>query len=129
MVRAKKKIRELGLKFELPSSSDLHGRVDSALDVLYLLFNEGYSAYEGENLTREELCLESIRLVELLSESRVGGQPKLHALLALMYLHASRLRTRMDPSGEVLLLSEQDRSLWRPELIERGLRNLAASAE
>jgi RNA polymerase sigma-70 factor (ECF subfamily) len=124
LVRAKRQIREGGVAFELPPSSELPERLNSVLSVLYLLFNEGYSAGQGEDLIRQELCAEAIRLGLLLATHPVGGGPKLHALLALMFLQASRLPARVDTQGDLLLLAEQDRSKWDGEMIQRGLHYL-----
>jgi RNA polymerase sigma-70 factor, ECF subfamily len=92
--------------------------------VLYLLFNEGYSARQGEDLIRQELCAEAIRLGQLLAAHPVGAVPKLHALLALMFLQASRLPARVDAQGDLRLLADQDRSQWDQALIQRGLHHL-----
>jgi predicted RNA polymerase sigma factor len=130
LVRAKKHIRELGLSFEVPSS-ELPGRLDSVLQVLYLLFNEGYSAHEGSDPIRGELCEEAIRLAALIctSERWVGQQPRVHALLALMLLQSARLTARTDQGGDLLLLEKQDRSLWNKARISDGLRHLDQSAQ
>jgi RNA polymerase sigma-70 factor (ECF subfamily) len=98
------------------------------LDVLYLLFNEGYSAHQGEALVRQELCAEAIRLCRLLLEHPSGDVPKARALLALMLFQASRLATRTDADGNPLLLDEQDRSRWDRGLIRAGLEALTRSA-
>jgi RNA polymerase sigma-70 factor (ECF subfamily) len=129
IIRAKQKIREEGIAYEIPEPSALAARLDSALEVFYLLFNEGYSATEGEDLVRAELCEEAIRGVALLASSPTTALPKVHALLALMWLQSSRLGARTDASGGLLLLSEQDRSRWDRPRIARGLRHLEASAE
>jgi RNA polymerase sigma-70 factor (ECF subfamily) len=96
--------------------------------VLYLLFNEGYNAHEGENLVRQDLCAEAIRLTSLLAEHSSGDQPKVHAMLALMFFQASRLPARIDAEGNLLLLAEQDRSLWDRQFIQLGLQHLDKSA-
>lgn len=124
LVRAKRQIREGGLAFELPPSQELPERLYPVLSVLYLLFNEGYSAQQGEDLIRQELCAEALRLGQLLVAHPVGEVAQLHALLALMFLQASRLPTRVDAQGNLLLLAEQDRSQWDQELIQRGLNHL-----
>src|SRR5262245_49632314 len=114
LVRAKKQIRELGLSFEVPTS-ELPGRLDSVLQVIYLLFNEGYSAHEGSDPIRGELCEEAIRLANLICTSDrwdFGRQPHVHALLALMLLQSAPLPARTDQSGDLLLLERQDRSVW-----------------
>jgi RNA polymerase sigma factor (sigma-70 family) len=131
LVRAKKQIRELGLSFE-PPSSELPSRLDSVLEVIYLLFNEGYSAHEGSDLIRGELCDEAIRLANLIYTSErwdFGRQPRVHALLALMLLQSARLPARTDRRGDLLLLEKQDRSLWNKSRISDGLRHLDQSAQ
>jgi RNA polymerase sigma-70 factor, ECF subfamily len=128
LVRAKRQIREQAIAIEIPAEDELGGRLDSVLDVLYLLFNEGYSAHGGPNLTRAELCGEAIRLAEILAGNPATDRPVVHALLALMLLQASRLPARVDEAGDVLLLAEQDRGVWDQELIGRGLRHLDRAA-
>jgi RNA polymerase sigma-70 factor (ECF subfamily) len=128
LVRAKHQIRDQAIAIEIPPESEFGSRLESVLDVLYLLFNEGYSAHGGENLTRAELCGEAIRLAEILAESRATDLPVVHALLALMLLQASRLPARVDEAGDLLLLAEQDRGAWDRELIARGLRHLERAA-
>lgn len=128
LVRAKRQIREQAIVIEIPAESELGARLDSVLDVLYLLFNEGYSAHGGENLIRAELCGEAIRLAEILGGHAATDLPAVRALLALMLLQASRLPARVDEAGDVLLLAEQDRGAWDQELIARGLRQLERAA-
>jgi RNA polymerase sigma-70 factor (ECF subfamily) len=128
LVRAKRQIREQPIAIEIPAEDELGGRLDSVLDVLYLLFNEGYSAHGGPNLTRAELCGEAIRLAEILAGNPATDRPVVHALLALMLLQASRVPARVDEAGDVLLLAEQDRGVWDQELIGRGLRHLDRAA-
>jgi RNA polymerase sigma factor (sigma-70 family) len=100
LVRARQRIRELNLPFEIPSGEESAARLDGVLQTLYLLFNEGYKASSGENLVREELCREAIRLTSSLAAHPIGDQPRVHALLALMFLNAARLATRTDTAGE-----------------------------
>ncbi len=128
LVRAKRKVRQEKIPFEVPDGSDGAGRLESVLQVLYLMFNEGYSAHRGENLIRDGLCEEAIRLTKLLTEHEVGKEPRVHALLALMFLQASRLPARVDDDGNLLRLIDQDRSLWDQELIRAGLAHLQQSA-
>ncbi len=128
IVRAKRTIVEQEIRFELPRGDELRARLDSVLDVLYLLFNEGYNAHEGESLVRQELCHEAIRLARLLTRRDETDIPRLHALLALMLLQASRLSARTDETGMLLLLAEQDRSRWDRTLISAGMRFLESSA-
>jgi RNA polymerase sigma-70 factor (ECF subfamily) len=129
LVRGKHQIRDQHIEFEMPSGADLWARLDSVLEVLYLLFNEGYSAHQGESLLRADLCDEAIRLARLLSSHPASDVPKTHALLALLLLHASRLPSRVDAGGDLFLLRDQDRSLWDQELIAEGLEQLNCSAE
>lgn len=128
LVRARQRIRELNLPFEIPSGEESAARLDGVLQTLYLLFNEGYKASSGENLVREELCREAIRLTSSLAAHPIGDQPRVHALLALMFLNAARLATRTDTAGNILRLKEQDRSRWDRGMIARGLMYLAHSA-
>jgi RNA polymerase sigma-70 factor (ECF subfamily) len=118
IVRAKAKIRDAHIPYQVPSRSELPDRLDTVLRVVYLMFNEGYSASSGASLTRPDLSGEAIRLsrllVELLPESETMG------LLALMLLHESRRAARTSPAGELVLLGDQDRSLWIREQIEEG---------
>ena len=124
LVRAKRKIREEKIPLELPEPAAMHERLDAVLEVLYLLFNEGYNAHAGENLVRRELCAEAIRLASLLVEHPVGDKPKAHAMLALMLLQASRLTARADAEGNLLLLAEQDRARWDQPLLQLGFHHL-----
>lgn len=128
LTRAKQQIREAGIPFELPEGEELAGRLDGVLHSLYLLFNEGYKASGGEHLVREDICGEAIRLTGLLAEHPVGNRPKTHALLALMFLNAARIPSRVDDAGNLLLLREQDRTLWNKAMIARGMFHLAGSA-
>jgi predicted RNA polymerase sigma factor len=128
LTRAKQKIHQARIPFEIPAGGELEERLDSVLQSLYLLFNEGYKASSGDNLVREELCQEAIRLAELLVAHPAGNQPKTHALLALMFLNAARNSTRLDSEGNLLRLEEQDRRLWDKSMIARGMFHLAQSA-
>ena len=129
LTRAKQKIREARIPFEIPVDEALVRRLDGVLQSLYLLFNEGYKASSGEKLVREEICLEAIRLTGLLAEHAAGNQPKTHALLALMLLTTARLPTRTDGEGNLLRLQEQDRACWDRAMIARGMFHLARSGE
>jgi RNA polymerase sigma-70 factor (ECF subfamily) len=128
LTRARQKVRELRIQFEIPSGQELSARLDGVLQTLYLLFNEGYNASSGENLIRAELCQEAIRLATLLTDHPASNQPATHALLALMFLNAARLPARVDLDGNILRLKEQDRSRWNQGMIERGIRHLGESA-
>ena len=128
LTRAKQKIQEARIPFEIPVGVELARRLDSVLQSLYLLFNEGYKASSGEKLVRDELCQEAIRLTELLANHLAGNQPKTHALLALMLLNAARFAAREDPHGNLLRLQEQDRTRWDQMTIARGMSHLRESA-
>ena len=128
LTRAKQKIREEQIPFEIPAGEELSRRLDAVLQTLYLLFNEGYKASSGDHLIREELCQEAIRLASLLAEHPAGNQPRTHALLALMLLNAARLPARTDSEGNILRLNEQDRSTWNQAMIARGMMHLSKSA-
>lgn len=124
LVRARRRLREERVPFGVPAAHELPARLDAVLRVLYLLFNEGYSAHQGENLVRADLCDEAIRLAHLLTKRPDTALPRVHALLSLMLLQASRLPARTDAAGELLLLADQDRSLWDQEAIAFGLHHL-----
>lgn len=128
IVRAKRQISEQSLSFEMPEEAGLQDRVDSVLDVLYLMFNEGYSAHSGEDLVRTDLCDEAIRLCRMVAGSALSGTPKTHALLALMLLQHARWPARSSEAGDLLQLHEQDRTLWNRQMIEQGLLHLDQSA-
>ena len=128
LTRAKQKIQEEHVPFEIPAGDELTRRLDSVLQSLYLLFNEGYKASGGDKLVREELCHEAIRLTELLAQHRAGNQPPTHALLALMLLNAARNPAREDHQGNLLRLEEQDRTRWDQTMIARGMLRLNQSA-
>jgi RNA polymerase sigma-70 factor (ECF subfamily) len=127
LVRAKAVIRDGRLPFEVPGPDELPERLSSVLDVLYLLFNEGYNAHGGENLTRAELCNEAIRLARLLLANPRTALPHVHALLALMLFHAARLPARTDAAGDILLLGEQDRGRWDADMTAEAFRRFEAS--
>lgn len=118
IVRAKAKIRDARIPYQVPSLGELPERLDSVLRVIYLVFNEGYSASSGDNLMRNDLSDEAIRLGRLLQQ--LLPDPEVLGLLALMLLQASRQAARSDEQGDLILLDEQDRSLWNRELIAEG---------
>ena len=118
IVRAKAKIRDAGIPYQVPSRADLPERLALVLHVVYLVFNEGYAPSSGESLTRDDLSEEAIRLGRLLVE--LLPEPEVMGLLALMLLHESRRAARSTPSGDVVLLDEQDRSLWDRERMAEG---------
>ena len=118
IVRAKAKIRDARIPYQVPTPADLPERLDSVLRVVYLVFNEGYSASSGDSLTRVDLSREAIRLGRLLME--LLAEPEVIGLLALMLLQESRRAARASPSGEIVLLADQDRSLWNRDQIAEG---------
>jgi RNA polymerase sigma-70 factor (ECF subfamily) len=128
LVRAKRQIRSECIAFELPKGEELTLRLDSALEAIYLIFNEGYAAQTGENLTRQELCGEALRLATLLAASSVAT-PEVHALVALMAFQAARLPVRVDSQGELVLLEDQDRNAWDARLVAVGFHHFALCAE
>src|ERR1700719_1382873 len=125
IVRAKAKIREAGIPYQVPSPAELPDRLDAVLQVIYLVFNEGYSASSGESLTRSDLSGEAIRLGWLVAE--LLPEPEVMGLLALMLLQESRRVARTSLTGDLILLEDQDRSLWNRDLIVEG-KALAARA-
>jgi RNA polymerase sigma-70 factor (ECF subfamily) len=127
LTRAKQKIRDARVPFEIPAGEELAQRLDGVLQTLYLLFNEGYKASTGDQLIREALCYEAIRLGGLLAKHPAGNRPRTHALLALMLLNGARLPARQDPEGNILRLQEQARSSWDQAMIARGLFHLMQS--
>ncbi|WP_292363512.1 RNA polymerase sigma factor, partial [Methylophaga sp. UBA1464] len=118
IVRAKNKIREAGIPYEVPETDQLTERLQSVLQVIYLIFNEGYSASNGEQLVKHELATEAIRLGKLLK--KLLPEPEVTGLLALMLLQDSRRYARVDTNGELITLEEQDRNLWDQQQIQQG---------
>jgi RNA polymerase sigma factor (sigma-70 family) len=123
IVRAKRTLADAGVPFEVPRGSELDARLSSVLEVIYLIFNEGYSATAGDDWVRPALCEDALRLGRVLAEL-VPKEPEVHGLVALMEIQASRLRARVGPSGEPVLLLDQDRARWDHLLIRRGLAAL-----
>jgi predicted RNA polymerase sigma factor len=119
-VRAKRTLADAQVPFELPPRNELDERLTSVLDVIYLIFNEGYSATAGDDWIRPAMCDEALRLGRILAEL-VPDNPEVHGLVSLMEIQASRLRARVGPSGEPVLLLDQDRARWDQLLIRRGL--------
>jgi RNA polymerase sigma factor (sigma-70 family) len=127
IVRAKRTLAEAHVPYEVPRGPELAARMNSVLEVIYLVFNEGYSATVGEYWIRPALCEEALRLGRILAEL-APQEPEVHGLVALMEIQASRLRARTSPSGEPILLLDQDRSRWDQLLIQRGLAALDRAA-
>jgi predicted RNA polymerase sigma factor len=123
-VRAKRTLAEERVPFELPRGAERTNRLASVLEVVYLIFNEGYAATAGDEWMRPALCEEALRLGRILAEL-VPVEPEVHGLVALLEIQASRLRARVGPAGEPVLLLDQDRSRWDHLLIGRGLAALA----
>jgi RNA polymerase sigma-70 factor (ECF subfamily) len=121
LVRAKRKIRTAGIRYEVPAEEQLPARLGSVLASLYLIFNEGYLATSADTLVRRELCDEAIRLGRVLA-SLMPDEPEVLGLLALMLLHHSRRDARLDARGDLVLLEDQDRLLWRRDEVDEGLR-------
>ncbi len=128
IVRAKKTLADKQVPFEVPHASELAGRLASVLEVVYLVFNEGYSATAGDDWMRPALCEDALRLGRILA-GLVPDEPEVHGLCALMEIQASRARARTGPTGEPILLLDQDRSRWDQVLIRRGLAALARAEE
>jgi RNA polymerase sigma-70 factor, ECF subfamily len=124
IVRAKRTLAEARVPFEVPRGPELSARLSSVLEAVYLIFNEGYAATKGDDWTRPALCEEGLRLGRILAQL-VPQEAEVHGLVALMEIHSSRLRARIGPSGEPILLLDQDRSRWDQLLLHRGLAALA----
>jgi RNA polymerase sigma-70 factor (ECF subfamily) len=128
IVRAKRTLAEARVPFEVPSGAELAARLSSVLEVVYLIFNEGYAATAGDDWMRPALCEDALRLGRILAEL-VPQDPEVHGLVALMEIQASRSRARVGPSGEPVLLLDQDRTRWDHLLIRRGLAALQRAEE
>jgi len=128
IVRAKRTLTESGLTYETPRGEELTERLSSVLEVIYLIFNEGYTAARGDDWQRPDLCGEALRLGRV-TVAIVPHEPEAHGLLALMELNASRTAARTDAGGEPILLLDQDRALWDQLQIQRGMRSLARAEE
>lgn len=129
LARARSRLREAGELHDEPSLEELASRLPSVRAVLYLLFTEGYLSSHADDAIRRDLCDEAVRLTEVLAAHPTGAVSETHALLALMHLHRARMPARQDGAGGLLLLEEQDRSLWDANEIQTGLAWLARSAE
>jgi RNA polymerase sigma-70 factor (ECF subfamily) len=128
IVRAKNTLAKAQVPFEVPGSEERPARLSSVLEVIYLIFNEGYSATAGDDWMRPELCEDAVRLGRILAQL-TPAEPEVHGLVALMEIQASRVRARAGPSGEPILLLDQDRSRWDRLLINRGLAGLTRAEE
>jgi RNA polymerase sigma-70 factor (ECF subfamily) len=128
LVRAKRALRDEDVGFGMPDPGDLGERVDSVIDAVYLMFNEGYAATSGDQLVRDDVAFEAIRLTRMLAAHPATVSPRVWALLALMLLHAARFPARVDSEGTLFLLRDQDRALWNRALIGEGLVALDRSA-
>src|SRR6185437_15759158 len=128
IVRAKRTLSESGLAYETPRGEQLSARLSSVLEVVYLIFNEGYTAARGEHWLRPQLCQEALRIGRVLT-SIAPGEPETHGLLALMELNASRTAARTDAAGEPIVMLEQDRSRWYRLQIRRGMQALRRARE
>jgi predicted RNA polymerase sigma factor len=128
IVRAKRTLSESGLAYETPRRAELSARLASVLDVVYLIFNEGYTAARGEDWLRPQLCNEALRMGRVLT-AIAPSEPEVHGLVALMELNASRQAARTDATGEPILILDQDRALWDQAQIRRGMRALARARE
>jgi RNA polymerase sigma-70 factor (ECF subfamily) len=126
LVRAKQKIRDAQIPYRIPPEQELEARLDAVLLVVYLVFNEGYSATSGDTAIRQDLCGEAIRLGRILCQL-LSRQTEARALLALMLLHDSRRQARITENGEPILLEEQNRELWNQEQIREGLTLVGAA--
>src|SRR5688500_7331086 len=128
IVRAKRTLSEAHVPFEVPRGAEFNARLSSVLEVIYLIFNEGYSATAGDDWMRPELCADALRLGRVLAEL-VPEEAEVHGLVALMEIQASRARARVGPAGEPVLLLDQDRARWDHILIGRGLAALARAEQ
>jgi RNA polymerase sigma-70 factor (ECF subfamily) len=128
LTRAKRTLREVRADFEAPAGPELQARLPDVLEVVYLIFNEGYTASSGERWMRTELCEEALRLGRILA-ALAPREPEVHGLIALLEIQASRLAARLGPDGEPILLLDQDRSRWDPLLIVRGVAALRRAEE
>ena len=129
LYRARQLFREGKVTLEIPTKNELGERLENVLTSIYLLFNEGYNATSHEDLIRNDLIQEALRLGVLLTQNKQTARPEVYALLALMCFHAARTGSRLDEEGNILLLKQQDRSTWNQELIQTGISFLSQSAQ
>lgn len=120
LTRAREKLRDAGIRIELPPASEMDSRLDSVLTTIYLLFNEGYYSISQNKTIRKDLCLEAIRLCMMLIENPATNKPSVSALMALMCFHASRFEARVDAAGELIFYEEQDTMLWNEDFVVKG---------
>jgi RNA polymerase sigma-70 factor (ECF subfamily) len=125
IVRAKRRIRELGIRYEVPEGAELHQRKDSVLRAIYLLFSEGYAPGDSDRLLREDLCREALRLARALAET-FPESADVHGALGLFHFQIARFAARLDVDGDLVRLQDQDRRLWSQEAIQLGIRHTAA---
>ena len=129
LYRAKEKLRDEKIKIAFPGPSEIEGRLENVLTTIYLLFSEGYYSVSQNQTLRQDLCLEAMRLCTMLAENKSTSKPRVNALLALMYFHASRFEARINKNGELILYDDQDTSLWNTELIAKGAWYLKCAAQ
>ncbi|HYF29877.1 MAG TPA: sigma-70 family RNA polymerase sigma factor [Chitinophagaceae bacterium] len=129
LFRAKEKLRAEKVEIEFPGQQEIGSRLEAVLTTLYLLFNEGYYSESDDSIVREDLCLEAMRLLNLLIENEQTNLPKVNALMALMCFHASRFEARKDKAGQMILYRDQDERLWDQQLITKGIYFLHQSAQ
>lgn len=128
LVRAKRRLRERGIRLSMPDEHELDSRLEAVLDTLALVFNEGHLAHAGESLVREALCADALRLALLLAAHPATERPEVHALCAAFCFAAARLAARVDAEGDLVTLDRQDRARWDPQLIAGGFRHLERAA-
>ncbi len=129
LTRAKQKMKEEVGSIDVPASGELKDRLESVLKVIYLLFNEGYSATTGEQVIKKDICFEAIRLCKMLAENKYFNAPSVNALMALMCFHASRFDAREDENGDIITLENQDRTIWNQQLIQLGFYYLTKASD
>ncbi|MBS1600192.1 MAG: sigma-70 family RNA polymerase sigma factor [Bacteroidetes bacterium] len=130
LVRARQNIRDANVSFEIPRGNELEKRLNTVLETIYLLFNEGYSASKGNDLIRYELCEEAIRLAQIIiADNSIQRKETVHALIALMFINASRFKARQDYDGNILTMEEQERSLWDRQMLDTGIGHLSEASQ
>lgn len=129
LFRAREKLKQVKVRIEMPSDTEIGRRIENVLTTLYLLFNEGYYSSNRNTVLQKDLCLEAMRLTHMLTENEITDKPEVSALLSLMCFHASRFDARTNKDGELILYEDQDISLWDNELIKRGEYYLNLSAK